>query len=117
MIDMGKTRRVSTKYQGRIGAPPPVSAEQAASAARYQGSAKQRRDLRALQSIAGERRRLSTVTRTKKETTFDPPVPTNGGGGGSGGAPAPVEAEWFKNPWLWAAALAGLYLMTRKRKK
>ena len=114
MIDMGKTRKVSTKYQGRIGAPPPVSASQAASAARYQGSAKQRRDLAAVAARAGDRpRRMGRV----KRTTFDPPVPTNGGGAGSGGAPAVVEDEWFKNPWLWAAALAGLYFMTRKRKK
>ena len=111
-LDMGLTRKVSTKYQGRVGAPPPVSAEQAASAARYQGSAKQRRDLAAVAARAGDRpRRMGTMG----SPTFDPPVPSPGGGGG--GAPAPIEAEWFKNPWLWAAALAGLYLMTRKRKK
>jgi len=118
MMDMGITRKVSTKYQGRVGAPPPVSAEQAASAARYQGSAKQRRDLAAVAARAGDRPRSMGIV---KRATFDPPVPTpgggGGGGGGSGGAPAPVEADWFKNPWLWAAALTGLYLMTRKRKK
>ncbi len=113
MQDFGKTRKVSTKYQGRVGAPPPVSAEQKASAARYEGSAKQRRDLAVVRSKAGERRRLSARTKTKK--TFDPPVPTPGGGGG---APAVAEEQdWWMNPWLWAAALGVLLLARKKGKK
>ncbi len=112
MQDFGKTRKVSTKYQGRIGAPPPPSAEAQASAARYQGSAKQRRDLAAVRSKAGERPRKMGVM---KKRTFDPPVPTPGGGGG---APAVAEEQdWWMNPWLWAAALGVLLLARKKGKK
>ena len=57
MQNFGKTRKVSTKYQGRIGAPPPASSAAQASAARYEGSAKQRRDLAVQAAKAGERPR------------------------------------------------------------
>ena len=113
MQNFGKTRKVSTKYQGRIGAPPPASSAAQASAARYEGSAKQRRDLAVQAAKAGERPR--STGRVKRQT-FNPPVPTPGGGGG-GGAPAVVEEQdWWMNPWLWAAAL-GLLLVAKRRKK
>lgn len=113
MQNFGKTRKVSTKYRGRIGAPPPASSAAQASAARYEGSAKQRRDLAVQAAKAGERPR--STGRVKRQT-FTPPVPTPGGGGG-GGAPAVVEEQgWWMNPWLWAAAL-GLLLVAKRRKK
>ena len=112
VYDYGKTRKVSTKYQGRIGAPPPVSEEQKASAARYEGSAKQRRDLAVQAAKAGDRpRRMGRM----KRRTFDPPVPTPGGGGG---APAVAEEQdWWMNPWVWAVAVGVLLVASQRRKK
>ena len=66
MQNFGKTRKVSTKYQGRIGAPPPASSAAQASAARYEGSAKQRRDLAVQAAKAGERPR--STGRVKRQT-------------------------------------------------
>ena len=113
MQNIGKTRKVSTKYQGRIGAPPPPSEEAKASAARYQGSAKQRRDLAIAKSRAGERSRKMGET---KRATFNPPVPSPGGGGG--GAPAVAEEQdWWMNPWVWAVALGVLLVANQRLKK
>tara|TARA_R110002110_G_scaffold117520_1_gene290528 strand:- start:909 stop:1256 length:348 start_codon:yes stop_codon:yes gene_type:complete len=115
MQNFGKTRKVSTKYQGRIGAPPPPSAEAQASAARYEGSAKQRRDLAVQAAKAGERPR--STGRVKRQT-FTPPVPTPGGGGGGGGAPAVAEEQdWWMNPWVWAVAVGVLLVASKRRKK
>ena len=106
-------RQVSTKYRGRIGAPPPRSAASKASAAASQGSAKQRRDLALVK--ANQRGRSMGYS---PSPTFDPPGSTRPGGGGGALAPSNGNGEWYKNQWLWlGAGLAALLLFNRNRKK
>ena len=116
-IDIGQPRKVSTKYTGRIGAPPAPTAAMSASGAAYAGSAKQRRDLASAESRAGQRRRKFG---RMASPTFTPPsgaMPS--GGGGTGVATTEVEAEaWWMNKWLGAAVAAALVLsQTRKKRR
>ena len=113
VFDMGRTRRVSTKYQGRVGAPPAPTAEQQASAAQYQGSAKQRRDLAVTRARSGQRARKAGPMQSAV-VTF-PGI--NGAGGGGGVATSNGEAEkaWWENYWLWAGVAAVWWLSRRKK--
>ena len=114
VFDMGRTRRVSTKYQGRVGAPPAPTAEQQASAAQYQGSAKQRRDVAVTRARSGERARKAGPMQSAVVTFSG----INGAGGGGGVATSNGETEkaWWENYWLWAGA-AALWWISRRKKK
>lgn len=113
-FDIGQPRKVSTKYTARIGAPPPVTATQAASASQYAGSAKQRRDLAVTGSRAGQRRRKFGVMASP---TFTPPSGAMAGGGGSTAVAAVEDEAWWMNKWLWAAVAAALILTQQRRKR
>ena len=106
-------RQISTKYRGRIGAPPARSAASISSAAAYQGSAKQRRDLALVK--ANQRGRSMGYS---SSPTFSPPGSTMPGGGGGAMVSSNGNGEWYENQWIWVGAgLAALLFFTRKRKK
>ena len=123
-FNMGKTRRVSRKStQGVIGAPPTPSAQARASAARYEGSAKQASDRAAQSKRAAQSDRLRRAGRmSSRRQTFPqigpPPVAPGGGGGGGGTALEPTngaQEDWWMNPLVWAGALGALLLFRRRK--
>ena len=118
----GPRRNAIIRSEGYVGpaptiGPPPKSAPESTEA-RYQAikSEKIRRDRQA---------RRTTPSRGRKAAPMKPrsrgEVIRNGGsaaqGGGGGGVPmgAP-ESDWWKHPWLWAAALGAYFLIQRKKK-
>lgn len=115
VFDMGRTRKVSTKYQGRVGAPPAPTAEQQASAAEYQGSAKQRRDLAVTRARSGQRPRKAGPMQGAIVTSR---AVGSGGGGGVATSNGNGESEkaWWENYWLWAGA-AALWWISRRKKR
>ena len=122
-FDMGKTRRVSRKTQGVIGPPPEPSASARASAARYEGSAKQASDIAAQSKRAAQSDRLRRAGRmSSRRRTFPemgpPPTPPGGGGGCGGTALEPsngAQEDWWMKPLIWAGALGALLLFRRRK--
>jgi len=117
-IDMGRTRKVSINpYQGRIGAPPAPTAAQTASAAKYKGSAKERRDLAAAQARVGKRARKAGRMKSAVVTLPAGTSTALASAGGGGAAALPEEDKaWWQNYWLWLA-VAGIWFATRKKGK
>jgi len=120
-FDMGKTRKVSTRFspsQAQIGAPPTPTAAQTASAQRYLTSEKRKRDMAAVAARAGQRPRKMGRMKTK---TFSPPgstLPGSAVGGGGNGAVTPAgNGEWYENKWLWIAALGAALVLSQRRKR
>ncbi len=110
-FDLGQNRKVVFTTKPVIGPPPAPTAAMAASAAAYEGSAKQASDIAAYAQRPARARKMGVM----KSPTFSPPGGTvPGSGGGAVAAPA-EETPWYYNPWLWAVG-AGLLFFGMKKK-
>ena len=119
--DLGKSRRVRTKYQGRIGPPPEPTEEMRQAGASAGAAPKPRRDLAAQKArIAreGKRPRKMGVMKSGSGVVTFPGVggPTGGGGVATSNGNGETEKAWWENYWIWAGVAALWWLSRRNRK-
>jgi hypothetical protein len=120
VFDMGRTRRVSTKYQGHIGAPPAPTAEMQASGRSAGAAAKRRADAEATQARyarEGQRPRRAGPMKSGATVVTSRAVGSGGGGGvATSNGNGETEKAWWENYWLWAG-VAALWWMSRRKKR